>query len=282
MKYQTFIKIYYSHRIIKANFVRKIFYKFFLPLFYLINKLLYPKIVNLDDYQKKNSKLFHKDLNYLFQHFNSDKGSYFKNQYIKPIKFSPTLIDGHNYHIYYENYLKDIKFENSNVLEIGSFKGNAAAAFFFYLKNSKIYSADIFPDLYLYKSERIKNFYIDSSKQEDLRSMVNKENKKFELIIEDAGHYLKDQIISLFILFKLLKKKGIYVVEDLDFPDTRKDMNIKDEKPTLKQILQQIKDGTDFNSKYVSNEDKIYFLSNLESIDIFKGKFNEIAFIKKK
>ena len=102
------------------------------------------------------------------------------------------------------------------------------------------------------------------------------------MIIEDAGHYLKDQIISLFILFKLLKKKGIYVVEDLDFPDTRKDMNIKDEKPTLKQILQKIKDGTDFNSKYISSEDKIYFLSNLESIDIFKGKFNEIAFIKKK
>ena len=59
-------------------------------------------------------------------------------------------------------------------------------------------------------------------------------------------------------------------------------MNIKGEKPTLKQILQQLKNGKEFNSKYVSNEDKIYFLSNLESIDIFKGKFNEIAFIKKK
>ena len=282
MKYQTFIKIYYSHRIIKANLLRRIFYKIFLPLFYLVNKFLYPKIVNLDDYQKKNSTLFDKDLNYLFQHFNSDKGSYFKNQYVKPTKFSSKLIIGHNYHTYYENYLKDIKLENINVLEIGTFKGNAAAALFFYLKNSKIYSADIFPDLYLYKSERIKNFFIDSSKEEDLRSVFSKENKKFDLIIEDAGHYLKDQIISLFILFKLLKKKGIYVVEDLDFPDTRKDMNINDEKPTLKQILQQIKDGTDFNSKYVSSEDKIYFLSNLESIDIFKGKFNEIAFIKKK
>jgi len=282
MKYQTFIKIYYSHRIIKANLLRRIFYKIFLPLFYLVNKFLYPKIINLDNYQKKNSELFYKDLNYLFQHFNSDKGSYFKNQYVKPTKFSSKLIIGHNYHTYYENYLKDIKLENINVLEIGTFKGNAAAALFFYLKNSKIYSADIFPDLYLYKSERIKNFFIDSSKEEDLRSVFSKENKKFDLIIEDAGHYLKDQIISLFILFKLLKKKGIYVVEDLDFPDTRKDMNIKDEKPTLKQILQKIKNGTDFNSKYISNEDKIYFLSNLESIDIFKGKFNEIAFIKKK
>ena len=84
------------------------------------------------------------------------------------------------------------------------------------------------------------------------------------------------------MLFHKLNPGGIFIVEELDFPDTRKDMNIKDEKPTLKQILQKIKDGTDFNSKYISSEDKIYFLSNLESIDIFKGKFNEIAFIKKK
>ena len=282
MKYQTFIKIYYSHRIIKANFARKIFYKIFLPLFYIINKLLYPKLVNLDIYEKKNSKLFYENLNYLFQHFNSDKGTYFKNQYVKPIKFSSKLIDGHNYHTYYEDHLKEFNLKNINILEIGSFKGNAAAAFFFYLKNSKIFSADIFPDLYLYKSKRIKNFFIDSSKEEQLQSLVRNENKKFELIIEDAGHYLRDQIITLFILFKLLEKKGIYVVEDLDFPDTRKDMNVNNEKPSLKEILQHIKNGTNFTSKYVSDEDKKYFLSNYESIDIYKGKFNEIAFIKKK
>ena len=52
MKYQTFVKIYYSHRIIKANFIRKIFYKIALPLFYFINKILYPKVKNLDDIEK--------------------------------------------------------------------------------------------------------------------------------------------------------------------------------------------------------------------------------------
>ena len=73
--------------------------------------------------KKKNFMLFSRDLNYLFQYFNSDKGSYFKNQYIKPIKFSHTLIEGHNYQLYYEKYLKDIKFENNNVLEIGTGSG---------------------------------------------------------------------------------------------------------------------------------------------------------------
>ena len=168
------------------------------------------------------------------------------------------------------------------VLEIGSFKGNAVAAFFFYLKKSKIYSADIFPDLYLYKSNRIENFFIDNSKKEDLEALVNEGNRKYDLIIEDAGHYLKDQIITLFILFKSLKKGGLYVVEDLDFPDTRKDMNLHNEKPTLKNILEKIKNNEDFKSRYVLDKEKLYFLSNLESIDIFNGKYNQIAFIKKK
>jgi hypothetical protein len=43
-----------------------------------------------------------------------------------------------------------------------------------------------------------------------------------------------------------------------------------------------IKDNKDFNSELVSLDQKEYFLKNLSSLEIFKGNFNEIAFIKKK
>ena len=74
MKLKTFYKIYYRHRIKKASFILKIyliltnFFKYILNLFYL------PKTKNLDDYSKKNQNLFCKDLNYLCEYFNSDKG----------------------------------------------------------------------------------------------------------------------------------------------------------------------------------------------------------------
>ena len=55
----------------------------------------------------------------------------------------------------------------------------------------------------------------------------------------------KDQIISLFILFKTLKSKGLFVIEELDFPDKRKDMNLYNERPTLRQILNLIKQNQD-------------------------------------
>ena len=44
----------------------------------------------------------------------------------------------------------------------------------------------------------------------------------------------------------------------------------------------QIKNNISFDSKYISPEDKKYFLDNFSSIEIFIGNFNEIAIIKKK
>ena len=105
---------------------------------------------------------------------------------------------------------------------------------------------------------------------------------KLDIIIDGAGHYFKDQIITLFSLFEILNSKGYFIIEELDFPDTRKDMNILNETPTLKNILSSIKSNIDFNTKYITYEQKKYFLDNFESIDIFKGTFNEIAFIKKR
>ena len=39
----------------------------------------------------------------------------------------------------------------------------------------------------------------------------------------------KDQIISLFMLFKKLNQGGFFIIEELDFPETRKDMNLYNE-----------------------------------------------------
>ena len=59
-------------------------------------------------------------------------------------------------------------------------------------------------------------------------------------------------------------------------------MNIFNEKPTLRQILHYVINKQDFFSKYISNSYKEYFLKNFDSIEIYKGRTNEIAFIKKK
>ena len=282
MKFLTFYKTYYSHRIKKASVFLKYFIFLSLPLNYALNKILYPKLKNLDNFAKKNDYLYEKELGFLFQHFNSDKGELFVNQYDKPLKSKKELKTGHSYHKFYEKYFKPIKNQSLDILEIGSFKGNATAAFYFYFKNSHITSCDLYPDFFLYKSKRIKQFKIDNSSERELNSNILEKNINFDIIIEDAGHYFKDQIISLFILFRCLKSGGIFVVEELDFPDTRDDMNVSKEKPSLKEILSLIEQNKDFTSKYITNDQKEYFLNNFKNIEIFKGQYNEIAFITKK
>ena len=282
MNIQSFYKIYYRHRIFKANFFLKLYIFTILPFRYLFNLPFVPKKINLDKYSEKNENLFSKDLDALFEYFNSDKGDYYINQYVQPIKKNKKRIDAHGYSKIYEKYFTSLKEKNLNILELGSFYGNAAAAFYYYFKNSKIYSGDIYPDLFRYSSERIKNFYIDTSSEISINKILVSKEKKFDIIIEDASHTLKDQIISLFLLFKKISSTGIFICEEIDFPEIRKDMNLNNEFPSLKKILLDIKNKKDFNSKYINESDKKYFLENFKTIEIYKGKINEVAVIEKK
>ena len=282
MKFKTFYKLFYAHRVKKAKNLLKIYLVVILPFKYLYNLPFVPPKINLDKLEKKKSDLFNKDLNYLFDFFNTDKGNFYENQYAQPSKRKREKIKAHGYGKFYESYFKKFKDKELNILEIGSFFGNASASFFFYFKNSFLYAADIYTDLFRYHSKRMQNFYVNSSEEKSIQENIISKKIEFDIIIEDAGHSLKDQIISLFLLFKKLKPGGLFIVEELDFPDTRRDMNLNNEKPTLREILNQIKNNISFDSKYISLEDKKYFLDNFSSIEIFIGNFNEIAIIKKK
>ena len=263
MKFKTFYNLFYKHRFKKASAVLKLYLYIVLPVRFLLNTFFFPKKIDLDLLGLTSPNLYNENLNFLFEYFNTDKGEFFVDQYVQPIKKNYKKIPAHSYSKFYEKFFFDKKKKIYNILELGSFYGNASASLFFYFKSSKIFSGDIYPDLFRYKSKRINNFFIDASS-------------------EDASHLLKDQIISLFLLFKKLNSGGVFITEELDFPDTRKDMNINNEKPTLKNILSSIIEQKEFNSKYISENDKRYFLENYAFIKIFKGNTNEIALIKKK
>ncbi len=282
MKLKTFYNIYYRHRVQKASYLLKAYLFIALLIRYIINLYYLPKKRNLDNFSKKNSHLFNKDLNYLCEFFNSDKGENFINQYAQPSKQENKKIIAHGYAKIYEKYLKDNKDKISSIIELGSFYGNASAAFFFYFKNARIYSADINPDMYLYRSKRLKNFFTDTSSRTSIEKNILSRNIEFDLIIEDASHMLKDQIISLFILFKNLKRGGLFIIEEIDFPEKREDMRADQEFPDLKTILNKIINKENFNSKYINENEKNYFLENFDTIKFYTGNINEIAIIKKK
>ena len=283
MKIKTFYSLFYRHRINKASFLRKLYLLIIIiPIKYLINSFYFEKKVNLDKFDDREKLLIDKDLNYLFEYFNSDKGEKFTDQYMQPSKKNSNIIKAHGYSKFYEKIFYNIKDEQINIMEIGSFYGNASAALFFYFKNAKIFGADINPDMFKYKSDRIKSFKVDSSSHDSIKNEIIDLNISFKVIIEDASHRLKDQIISLFMLFPIVQSGGYFIVEELDFPETREDMRINQEFPDLKTILSNIVNTKDFKSPYVDEKSKNYFLNNFDYIKTYRGNMNEIAIIKKK
>ncbi len=282
MKFKTFYSIFYKHRFQKASLVRKLYLTIILPFVYSYNYFFLEKKKDLNLIEKKNPFLFEKDLDFLFEYFNSDKGEKYINQYTHPSKKTKNKIQAHGYSKFYQDIFYPIKNEVLNIIEIGSFYGNASAALFFYFKKSKIYGADINPDMFRYKADRLKSLFVNSSSLSSIKNELINKNIKFDIIIEDASHMLKDQIISLFYLFPILNKGGYFIVEELDFPETREDMRVNHHAPDLKTILLSALEKKDFKSSYIDEKTKKYFLDNTDYIKIFRGNMNEISIIKKK
>ena len=282
MKLKTFYRIYYRHRFQKASLILRIYLLIVLPIKYFINFIYLDKKVNLDKFPHENEKLFSKNLTFLFEYFNSDKGEFFIDQYVQPSKRSKEKIKAHGYSKAYEEYLKKFKTDIINILEIGSFYGNASAALYFYFNNASIFGADINPDMFKYRSKRITNFFVNSNSRLSIKENILNRKINFKIIIEDASHMLKDQVISVFMLFKILEPGGIFIIEEIDFPETREDMRKNQSQPDLKTILKNIEQNKDFKSEYVLEDEKEYFLKNIQHIKFLKGNFNEIAILKKK
>ena len=86
MKFKTFYKLFYKHRFKKSSLVLRFYLFIVLPIRFLLNIFFFPKKIDLDLLENKFPNLYKKNINFLFEYFNSDKGEFFVDQYSQPIK----------------------------------------------------------------------------------------------------------------------------------------------------------------------------------------------------
>jgi len=251
-------------------------YKFFLR--YLRHNFS-KKIINLDIIDKLNfSKC---SLDKLFVHFNCDKGS--------SCIANDKKISTHNYSIFYEKYLSNLKEKKINILEIGSHEGKGIASFYFYFPYSKIIGANINPFQMKFKSKRITELFINVSSKKIIKNFSDHIKVDQDIIIDDASHNLRDILFTLSILFKKLKSGGLYILEDMNQFHVFPELNPFKNELTPKQIFNRIKEKKTFKSSFISDEEKNYLIENIKEIKIETGamKINnanvsDIAFIFKR
>jgi predicted O-methyltransferase YrrM len=213
-------------------------------------------------------------LDQLFHHYGSDKANIFQK----------TKDRGHGFSKFYTENLEHLKDKEVKILEIGSYAGSSAAAFTKYFPKSTVYCFDINISKFDYFSKNIHVYGLDINNENKLKKILKKitTEKNFDLIIDDGSHYLSDILFSLKILFKYLKKEGIYVIEDFKHPNYY-DRNKNIDDILVDQMLNYLREKKAFNSKIITKEDQSYLIDNIKKISIYKGNLqdSDICFIEK-
>lgn len=276
--YKTILKLFFNNKKY-FKLIRKFFgypYKYLLELirtFFSINKI---------DLDKENSKEFNKySLDELFIFFNSDKGSKFN--YFGPI------IKGHNYSNLYERYFSNLKKRKGiKILEIGSLFGASAASFLKYFDDAEIYCLDVNPFQIKYFSKNIKKIYFNSRYKKTIIEVSNYFDFKFDIIIDDGSHNIKDVILTLNYFLPKVKKGGFYVIEDtyeyLRVPYLNED-NLS---YGVNEFVQSVFETGKHISQYLTTSEKKIIQSMINKVNFERGNaiYNnkdlpEIIFLEK-
>lgn len=119
-----------------------------------------------------------------------------------------------NYFPAFDFHFERIQNQPLRLLEIGVQKGGSLFTWQQYFPQAAIAGIDIDPACAQFEQENIRVFIGDQADVNFLES-VNRSAGPFDIIIDDGGHTMNQQITSFKTLFPLLKDNGIYVIEDL-------------------------------------------------------------------
>jgi 23S rRNA U2552 (ribose-2'-O)-methylase RlmE/FtsJ len=115
------------------------------------------------------------------------------------------------YDIYFNKYKNK---EEIVILEIGVFQGGSLQMWKSYFgPNAKIYGIDINPNCKSFEEKNIEIFIGSQSDRAFLRK-IKQEIPKVDILIDDGGHKMNQQIIAFEELFDHVKEDGIYLCED--------------------------------------------------------------------
>lgn len=122
----------------------------------------------------------------------------------------------HNYTKIYADYFANKQKEPLKFVEIGIYKGDSMAMWQRYFPNAELHFLDVTFDR-LNKSPGIKT-HLHLVNQEDERALIQFAEAvggNFDIIIDDGGHTMNQQLVSFKTLFPYLKSGGLYIIEDL-------------------------------------------------------------------
>lgn len=121
----------------------------------------------------------------------------------------------HDYTRVYSKYFSPFREAPIKFLEIGLYKGSSAHLWEQYFPKAELHFMDICFDLVEHSSGRSMYHLVDQSKPDQLKGFIQDVGGGFDIILDDGGHTMNQQITSFKELFPHVKSGGMYIIEDL-------------------------------------------------------------------
>lgn len=135
--------------------------------------------------------------------------SYFLNNKSRP------MMKWLHYFDIYETYFSRYRNTPVNMLEIGVAEGGSLEMWQKYFgKKARIFGVDINPDCKRFEEGNVKVFIGDQADRNFLRTLKQK-IPKLDIILDDGGHTMNQQIATFEELYPHIKDDGVYLCEDL-------------------------------------------------------------------
>ncbi len=120
----------------------------------------------------------------------------------------------HGFCAFYDRHLAGRRQSVSKVLEIGVFRGASLRMWRDYFPTAEIHGFDQrLPEGTL--PSRIHLHRGDQAKPADLDGLMQRVGSRLDLVIDDGGHTMEQQQVTLAHLFPHVCSGGLYIVEDL-------------------------------------------------------------------
>jgi len=165
----------------------------------------------------------------------------------------------HNYLRIYEKYFDSLKDKSINFLEIGFLAGGSARMWEEYFPQARLYFIDNHCDEITNGSclcPRSSLHIVDQADSEALKKFADTCGM-FDIIIDDGGHTMQQQIVSFITLFPYVKSGGLYCIEDLHTSYWPKFHTFISGKPmTTVQFLQRLIDDVNYIGHMTSMADQ--------------------------
>lgn len=183
----------------------------------------------------------------------------------------------HKWMHYFDVYDKHFsRFRNKEViiLEIGVYHGGSLQMWKNYFGNGvKIYAVDINPKS-MFEEENIEIFLGSQSDKNFLMDLKTK-IPKVDILIDDGGHRMDEQIITFESLFDHIKDDGVYLCEDIEtsyYPTygggyKKENTFIEYSKNFIDKINSHYYDNSPNSLNFANSVDSISYYSNMVVIE---------------